>query len=157
MNNRFKKLICVLSASAVLSIPVYAEKPDSPGNSDHSSSSKKGSSNPTGDQNLNVLQHYFNTDRSTVINNYYSEARKSGKCPPGLAKKNNGCQPPGQAKKWRTGEYFPHGTPYHDLPSALLAELGRTPEGRKVIQVGTDILLISIATGRILDVLDLQD
>jgi Ni/Co efflux regulator RcnB len=43
------------------------------------------------------------------------------------------------------------------LPSALLAELGRTPEGRKVIQVGTDILLISIATGRILDVLDLQD
>ncbi|RWR53174.1 excinuclease ABC subunit A [Sinirhodobacter ferrireducens] len=25
-------------------------------------------------------------------------------CPPGLAKKNNGCMPPGQAKKWQRGD-----------------------------------------------------
>lgn len=31
-----------------------------------------------------------------------------GGCPPGLAKKNNGCMPPGQAKKlYRTGQRFP--------------------------------------------------
>jgi len=31
-----------------------------------------------------------------------------GGCPPGLAKKNNGCMPPGQARKlYRTGQRFP--------------------------------------------------
>jgi hypothetical protein len=31
-----------------------------------------------------------------------------GGCPPGLAKKHNGCMPPGQAKKlYRTGQRFP--------------------------------------------------
>src|ERR1051325_1498391 len=31
-----------------------------------------------------------------------------GGCPPGLAKKHNGCMPPGQAKKlFRTGQRFP--------------------------------------------------
>lgn len=37
-------------------------------------------------------------DRRTVI---YAEAPG---CPPGLAKKHNGCMPPGQAKKWQRGE-----------------------------------------------------
>ena len=32
----------------------------------------------------------------------------AGGCPPGLAKKHNGCMPPGQAKKlYRTGQRFP--------------------------------------------------
>lgn len=31
-----------------------------------------------------------------------------GGCPPGLAKKNNGCMPPGQARKlYRTGQRYP--------------------------------------------------
>ena len=29
-----------------------------------------------------------------------------GGCPPGLAKKNNGCMPPGQAKKLYRGQHF---------------------------------------------------
>ncbi len=29
-----------------------------------------------------------------------------GGCPPGLAKKNNGCMPPGQAKKLYAGQHF---------------------------------------------------
>jgi hypothetical protein len=34
----------------------------------------------------------------------------AGGCPPGLAKKNNGCMPPGQARKlYRTGQRFPSG------------------------------------------------
>jgi hypothetical protein len=32
-----------------------------------------------------------------------------GGCPPGLAKKHNGCLPPGQAKKLYRGEHFPSG------------------------------------------------
>ena len=42
----------------------------------------------------------------------------SGDCPPGLAKKNNGCLPPGQAKKlFRVGEQFPVAYyPSYNLP-----------------------------------------
>jgi hypothetical protein len=47
-----------------------------------------------------------------------------GGCPPGLAKKNNGCMPPGQAKKlYRTGQRFPLGYGnawnYNQIPSSL--------------------------------------
>jgi hypothetical protein len=46
-----------------------------------------------------------------------------GGCPPGLAKKNNGCLPPGQAKKlFNVGQRFPvgnYGTPwtYDQIPN----------------------------------------
>lgn len=33
----------------------------------------------------------------------------AGGCPPGLAKKHNGCMPPGQAKKLLRGQRFPEG------------------------------------------------
>ena len=52
--------------------------------------------------------------------NHYAQAN----CPPGLAKKNNGCQPPGQAKKlYNVGQRLPYGyngyTPYNQLPYDL--------------------------------------
>jgi hypothetical protein len=41
------------------------------------------------------------------------QAYGMGGCPPGLAKKNNGCLPPGQAKKlYRVGQRFPAGYGY---------------------------------------------
>ena len=33
----------------------------------------------------------------------------AGGCPPGLAKKHNGCLPPGQAKKFYRGQRYPYG------------------------------------------------
>ena len=33
-------------------------------------------------------------------------------CPPGLAAKNNGCLPPGIAKRYTIGEVLPEGIPY---------------------------------------------
>jgi hypothetical protein len=35
------------------------------------------------------------------------EGYRRGHCPPGLAKKHNGCMPPGQAKKWQIGHQLP--------------------------------------------------
>lgn len=48
----------------------------------------------------------------------------AGGCPPGLAKKNNGCMPPGQAKKlYNVGQRYPmsYGTPwtYNQIPYDL--------------------------------------
>ncbi len=47
-----------------------------------------------------------------------------GHCPPGLAKKGNGCMPPGQAKKlYNIGQRLPLGfngyTPYNQIPYDL--------------------------------------
>lgn len=56
-------------------------------------------------------------DRREASNRYGANA-----CPPGLAKKNNGCLPPGQAKKqFNVGQRIPNGynyyTDYNRLPS----------------------------------------
>jgi hypothetical protein len=38
-------------------------------------------------------------DRAIVYQCYYRSEFSAGRCPPDLAKKGNGCLPPGQAKK----------------------------------------------------------
>src|SRR3954452_2407908 len=53
----------------------------------------------------------------------------AGGCPPGLAKKNNGCMPPGQARKlYRTGQHFPlnYGNrwSYNQIPYDLRRQYG---------------------------------
>src|SRR5437870_1009551 len=50
---------------------------------------------------------YFRDQHRVVVHEYYGQAFRSGHCPPGLAKKNNGCMPPGQAKKWAIGQPLP--------------------------------------------------
>ena len=52
-----------------------------------------------------------------------------GGCPPGLAKKNNGCLPPGQAKKlYNTGQRWPgnygHAWNYNQIPYDLRNRYG---------------------------------
>ena len=58
-----------------------------------------------------------------------------GGCPPGLAKKNNGCLPPGQAKKlYRIGQRYP--TTYGDrlgygrIPYDLRRQYSLNPQDR---------------------------
>ncbi|AZG72354.1 hypothetical protein EGC82_05945 [Shewanella livingstonensis] len=105
-----------------------------------------------------TYQTYFSNDRQVIIINYYNTTRDAKHCPPGLAKKNNGCQPPGSAKQWRKGYSLPADVVYYEVPSALTVQLGRTPEGQKIVRVGTDLLLISIGTGMVIDAIqDLND
>ena len=57
-----------------------------------------------------------------------------GGCPPGLAKKNNGCLPPGQAKKlYNVGQRFPAGYGYawnyNQIPYDLRTRYGLQPTG----------------------------
>ena len=60
-----------------------------------------------------------------------------GGCPPGLAKKNNGCLPPGQAKKrFAMGQRLPQGyngyTPYNQIPYDLRSQYNLDPYGRYI-------------------------
>ncbi|TNF62734.1 MAG: hypothetical protein EP306_02715, partial [Burkholderiales bacterium] len=44
---------------------------------------------------------FFTAQHSEAVHTYYRQEIAKGHCPPGLAKKNNGCRPPGQVKAWR--------------------------------------------------------
>ena len=60
-----------------------------------------------------------------------------GGCPPGLAKKHNGCLPPGQAKKlYNVGQRLPLGyngyTPYNQIPYDVRSQYNLDPYGRYI-------------------------
>ncbi|MCD8562509.1 MAG: hypothetical protein LRY54_00180 [Alphaproteobacteria bacterium] len=72
-------------------------------------------------------------------------------CPPGLAKKNNGCLPPGLTKKYSIGAPLADDVAYTDLPKALRDVLGVPSHGKKYVQVDKDVLLIDTASKLVLD------
>ena len=86
-----------------------------------------------------------------MIHEYYVTEYRAGRCPPGLAKKNNGCMPPGQAKKWRVGHPLPHDVIFYDLPSTLVVQIGAPPPGYRYVRVAADILLIAVGTGLVIE------
>jgi hypothetical protein len=92
-------------------------------------------------------------DRTTVYT-YYRGQYAAGNCPPGLAKKNNGCLPPGQAKKlWSIGQPLPGTVVFYPLPGALLAQLTPAPAGYQYVRVAGDILMMAIGTRMIVGAL----
>lgn len=100
---------------------------------------------------------YFDDRHRTVIHDYYTEQFHTGHCPPGLIKKHNGCMPPGQAKKWTLGRPLPRNVIYYDLPPAIVMQLGPPQPGYRYARVGSDILLLAIGTGLVVDaILDLS-
>ncbi|HEV2007782.1 MAG TPA: hypothetical protein VGQ88_03575 [Burkholderiales bacterium] len=94
---------------------------------------------------------HFNDDKRTHIRSYYEEEFRGGHCPPGLAKKHNGCMPPGQAKKWRMGRPLPQDVVIYDVPPALVVRIGVPPPGYKYVRVASDILLIAAGTRMVAD------
>jgi len=86
---------------------------------------------------------FFSDRHRTALRGYYDNYTRSGRCPPGLAKKNNGCIPPGQAKKWAIGQPLPGDMAYSDLSSDLARILGLPPQGYRYVQSGSDILMIN--------------
>lgn len=96
----------------------------------------------------------FDDRQRNDLHAYYAELSQSGRCPPGLAKKNNGCQPPGQAKKWRKGYALPRDVRYYELPRDVLVHLGPPPSGHKYVRVASDILMIAIGTSMVVDAID---
>ena len=92
-------------------------------------------------------------DRSP-IDRYYTDQFRRGNCPPGLAKKDNGCMPPGQAKKWRLHRPLPRDVIFYDLPRDVLVHLGTPPSGHRFVRVAGDILLITVGTGMVVDAIE---
>jgi|LAHQ01.1.fsa_nt_gb Ni/Co efflux regulator RcnB len=98
----------------------------------------------------------FTDQHRRLIAEYYGgqQAQPRRKCPPGLAKKNNGCLPPGQAKKWGMGRPLPGDLRYYDLPRDLLMRLPPAPAGHRYVRVAADILLIAVGSSMVIDAVE---
>ncbi len=94
---------------------------------------------------------YFQPQQRSVVQAYYGPILQSGKCPPGLAKKNNGCLPPGQAKAYTLGRPLAQQVVFYDVPSSVVVQLGVPPAGHRYVRVAADILLIAVGTGMVVD------
>ena len=129
----FIALLC-----AALASPAFAQKDkdDKPG--------RGGPPDKAAGTQINVVIN--DRDRSSVYS-YYRTQYVAGHCPPGLAKKNNGCLPPGQAKKlWVIGQPLAAGVVFYPLPGVLLAQLSPVPAGYQYVRVANDILMMAIGT-----------
>ena len=95
---------------------------------------------------------YFNDHDRQAVRVYYVEQGRRGHCPPGLAKKHNGCMPPGQAKKvYMVGQPLPQSVVYYPVPQPVLLQLPPPPPQHRYVQVAGDILLIAVGSSMVVD------
>jgi Ni/Co efflux regulator RcnB len=81
-----------------------------------------------------------------------TSTRTAQGCPPGLAKKNNGCLPPGQAKKrYAVGTRLPQTVVYQPAPTILVQRLTPVPVGYRYVVVDGDVLLLNSASRLVVD------
>jgi Ni/Co efflux regulator RcnB len=97
---------------------------------------------------------YFNDQHRTYVRQYYSQNYGHGRnCPPGLAKKNNGCMPPGQARKWDVGQPIPRGVTIYEVPRPVLVQLPPPPYGYRYARIGNDVVLVQAQNNLIVDII----
>ncbi|MEO8652963.1 MAG: hypothetical protein ABI409_02450 [Ramlibacter sp.] len=97
---------------------------------------------------------YFNEQHRAHVQQYYSQHYGgSRKCPPGLAKKNNGCMPPGQVRNWAVGQPLPPGVTFYTVPQPVLVQLPPVPYGYRYGRVGGDIVLVYQKNNVVIDII----
>lgn len=110
---------------------------------------------PSSSVSVNIqIGGYFAEPQRRIAHEYYEPRFKAGKCPPGLAKKHNGCMPPGQAKKWRMGYPLPRDVVYYPVPNSVSVQIGLPPAGYRYVRVAADILMIAVGTGMVVDAIE---
>ena len=134
--------ISILAAAILASGSVQADKPAWAGKPAHAASQP------------GARAGGFDQESRRVIEDYYGYMARKGKCPPGLAKKNNGCMPPGQAKKWAAGQPLPTDLRYSRLPPDLLKRLPPPPPEHRYVRIAGDVLLIAIGTRMVIDAVE---
>jgi Ni/Co efflux regulator RcnB len=121
------------------------------GKNGHYKGEKRNKGDGAGSPGNDYPMRGFDERQRLAVHNYFTPRFQSGHCPPGLAKKHNGCIPPGHAKKWRVGYPLPQGMIYHLLPPHLVSQLGLPGPGYRYVRVAADVLLIAAGTGLVID------
>ena len=94
----------------------------------------------------------FNGHDRDEVHRYWVDSYGRGNCPPGLAKKHNGCLPPGQAKKrYVVGQRLPATVVVQPLPTVLVTRLGPAPRGYEYAVVDGDVVKLAVGTRLVVD------
>ncbi len=148
-------MLVLLLAAVLATGPAHAEKPSwaGGGKADKSDGKGRDDRNEQGERGGRDGAHgrYFEDRHRVALQDYYGQRFQAGRCPPGLAKKHNGCMAPGQARKWQIGHRLPRDVTYYAVPQPLVAQFGPPPAGHRYVRVASDILLIAIGTGMVVD------
>lgn len=153
----YARLITLLLAGMLATTGALAEKPEWVDGGKHGQSKKEKhkDKHDRGDDSRDRPEQrrdrHFGVTQRTVISAYYTDEYRKGRCPPGLAKKHNGCMPPGQARQWAVGRTLPRDVVYYELPPSVIVQIGAPPAGHRYVRVASDILLIAIGTSMVVD------
>jgi len=152
------RAVLVLAAACLfLAAPAFADKPPHAGNPGKGSQKEMGRGSqegPPGKSDGGAVKIVIDDRDRGLIRGYYGDQFRAGNCPPGLAKKNNGCLPPGQAKKWAIGRPLPRDVTYYDLPRDLVLRLRPPGDGYKYVRAAADVLLIAVGTMVVIDAIE---
>jgi hypothetical protein len=97
----------------------------------------------------------FTDSQREAARGYFVEEHGRGGCPPGLAKKHNGCLPPGQAKKrYAVGRAMPKGIVVGSVPAELSVKIGAPPAGYVYAIVDGDLLKLAVGTMLVVDAVE---
>ena len=154
-NHHHHRVLALLLAALIGAGPALAGPPPWAGGGKHGGSEEhghkdKGKGDGGGKHSGKPQQGaYFTADNRDSVHHYYATAKN---CPPGLAKKNNGCMPPGQAKKqWVVGQPLPSSVVVYAVPQQIIVTLPPVPAGHKYVQVAGDILLVAVGSMMVVD------
>ena len=152
---RFISVVCaVLVASAA-----WADRPEGAGQGkrQHMQEQRMHEDRPSGEMREPRAAgqgSFFEPRHQQAARDIYGPQVSKGKCPPGLAKKGNGCLPPGQARPWAIGRPLPADVVLYPVPFELQRRLGPPPAGYKYVRAASDILLIAIGTSMVIDAIE---
>ena len=146
-------LVLAISALAVgLASPAWADKDKDKGGKGKHGHGDRGGGPAVVVQPIRVVVP--DRDRA-IVYQYYRTEYSAGRCPPGLAKKGNGCLPPGQAKKlWVVGQPLPPAVVYEPVPRAVVQQLAPVPPGYDYVRVEDDVLLMDMTNRMVADVVN---
>lgn len=97
---------------------------------------------------------HFNDQNRTYVRQYYTDNYGNGKrCPPGLAKKHNGCMPPGQVRNLAVGQPLPSGVTVYSVPQPVIRQLPAAPVGYRYVLIGGDVVLVQQQNNLIVDII----
>lgn len=161
VNSRSSRCLAAVGvALALVAGGAFADKPSWAGGGKHKEGKDRSKEQHHREQGLDAerlggsVAFSFSGEDRRIAMDYYGAQASKGKCPPGLAKKNNGCQAPGQAKKWQKGRPLGKDVVYLELPRELRLRLPAPPPNHRYVQVAGDILMIAIGTSMVVDAIE---
>lgn len=123
-------------------------------NRDNADRDNQRGNNDARDNDSRKSKGKFNAHQREMVQGYFSTEYRRNRCPPGLAKKNNGCNPPGLVQQWQIGQPLNSNITTYDLTRRLTRQLGEAPSGYGYTRVDNNILMLELGTQLVVDVIN---